>query len=103
MAEHKTECTDKKCANHGSIKVRGNIFNGKVINAKDKHNVTVERELISFVPKYERYLKKRSRIRAHNPGCIAAKEGDIVRVGETRRLSKTVAFVVLEKEGVKGQ
>ena len=93
------ECSDKKCAVHGSVKVRGNIFKVKVINAKAQKTVTVERELIQFIPKYERYLKKRSRMHAHNPECVAAKEGDIVRIGETRRLSRTKGFVVLEKVG----
>ena len=30
--------------------------------------------------------------------CIDAKEGDKVRVAECRPLSKTVAFVIIEKE-----
>ncbi len=34
---------------------------------------------------------------AHNPPCINAKEGNIVMIGETRRLSKTKSFAVIEK------
>lgn len=33
---------------------------------------------------------------AHNPPCIAAKVGDIVAIAETRKLSKTKAWTVLE-------
>ena len=90
------ECKDDKCPIHGSVKVRGQTIKGRVISAKPTNTVTIERTLIEFVPKYERYKKKRSRVHAHNPACIGAKEGDIVLAGETRRLSKTKSFVVLK-------
>lgn len=76
--------------------IRGNIFEGKVISAKANKTVTVERELIQYIPKYERYKKIRSRIKAHNPVSINAKEGDWVKIGETRRISKTKSFIVME-------
>jgi len=88
-------CNDPKCALHGSLKVRGNIFTGMVSSAKARKTVTVERMITHFVPKFERYKKVRSKIAAYNPDCIAAKEGDIVKIGECRKLSKTKAFVVL--------
>jgi len=90
------ECNDKKCFKHGHIKIRGSILEGKVISAKPTRTVTVERKLIEYVPKYERYKKIRSKIHAHNPSCINAKEGDYVRIGETRKLSKTKSFTVME-------
>ncbi|MFA6268660.1 MAG: 30S ribosomal protein S17 [archaeon] len=76
--------------------IRGNIFEGKVISAKANKTVTVERELIHYLAKYERYKKIRSRIKAHNPTSINAKEGDWVKLGETRRISKTKSFVIIE-------
>jgi small subunit ribosomal protein S17 len=33
---------------------------------------------------------------AHNPPCINAKEGDVVKIAECRPLSKTKKFVVIE-------
>ncbi|MFH1257187.1 MAG: 30S ribosomal protein S17 [Candidatus Diapherotrites archaeon] len=93
------KCSDVKCALHGSLKVRGNLFTGKVVSAKAEKTVVVEREIMHFVHKYERYKKTVSRIAAYNPKCIDAKENDIVKIGETRRLSKTKSFVVLEKIG----
>jgi len=95
MAEEK-KCEDEKCAVHGHIKVRGNVFTGKVISSRMQKTVTVERNITRKVPKYERYKKVRTKIKAHNPLCINAKEGDFVRIGETRKLSKTKNFVVLE-------
>jgi len=76
--------------------IRGNIFEGKVVSAKANKTVTVERELIQYIPKYERYKKIRSRVKAHNPISMNAKEGDLVKIGETRRISKTKSFIVME-------
>lgn len=92
------ECKDKKCPKHGNIKVRGNVFTGKVISDKPNKTVIVERTLTKKVPKYERYKKIKSKVSAHNPECINAQENDIVKIGETRKLSKTKSFVVLEVE-----
>jgi small subunit ribosomal protein S17 len=95
-------CADPKCPIHGNLKVRGNVFVGKVVSAKARKTVTIERTLTHFVPKFERYKKVRSKIAAYNPDCIAAKEKDIVKIGECRKLSKTKSFVVLgiEKKAV---
>lgn len=79
-----------------ALTVRGKIFEGKVVSAKAQKTVTVERAVVHFVPKYERYKKTRSKIKAHVPDHIPVKEGDWVRIGETRRISKTKSFVVLE-------
>lgn len=93
------ECTDKKCPIHGSVKIRGQSFKGKVVSAKPTNTVTVERTLVEYVPKFERYKKKSSKINAHNPPCINAKEGDKVLVGETRRLSKTKSYAIMKVLG----
>lgn len=91
------ECNDVKCPIHGNVKVRGDILEGVVVSAKPKNTATVMIKRIKKVQKYERYKKERSKLHVHNPPCISAKEGDIVRIGETRKLSKTKNFVILEK------
>jgi small subunit ribosomal protein S17 len=63
--------------------------------------VVVEREYLYYDRKYKRYERRRSKIHAHNPPCISAKEGDVVVIGETRPLAKTVHFVVLAVIGHK--
>ncbi len=88
------DCTDKKCAVHGQVKTRGNVFTGQVVSAKADKTVTIQRTVIHYIPKYERYKKVRSKIAAHNPPCMAAAAGDTVRIEETRKLSKTKSFVV---------
>lgn len=88
-------CNDKKCPWHGNLSVRGSLFVGKVVKAKLHTTAVVEREYLVWVRKYKRYERRRSKIHAHNPLCINAKEGDIVLIGETRPLSKSVSFVIL--------
>lgn len=76
--------------------IRGNIFEGKVISAKSRKTITVERILTQYIPKYERYKKIKSKIKAHVVSGMHPKEGDIVRIGETRRISKTKNFVLMK-------
>ncbi|MEM2909072.1 MAG: 30S ribosomal protein S17 [Candidatus Bilamarchaeaceae archaeon] len=93
MAE---ECDDKKCFKHGNVRVRGGLAKGVVVSTKGKRTAIVERALTKCFTKYKRWAKEKSRIPAHNPPCINAKVGDIVRIGETRRLSRTKAWTIIE-------
>ncbi|MEM7821230.1 MAG: 30S ribosomal protein S17 [Candidatus Aenigmatarchaeota archaeon] len=89
-------CSNPKCCWHGSVKIRGKIIEGVVVSSKAQKTAIVEREYFHFIPKYERYERRRSRIPAYNPECISAKEGDRVRIGECRPLSKTKKFIIIE-------
>lgn len=98
VAQPKNTCeNDKKCPFHGSIPLRKRSYVAKVISCKMPKNAMVEWEWNRFLPKYERYEKRRTRIMVHNPACIDAKPGDTVRIFETRKLSKTKNFVIVEK------
>jgi len=90
------ECNDVNCPFHGNLPVRGQVFTGLVISNKMGATVVVKRTFEKLVTKYERYQKRQSKLHAHNPSCIDAKEGDIVKVAECRPLSKTKTFVVVE-------
>lgn len=90
------ECTDKKCPFHGDLSTRGRTFVGVIINDKIRVSPTVEWESTKFIPKYERYKKARTRVKVHNPPCISAKKGDKVKIMETRPISKTKNFVIVE-------
>jgi len=94
------ECADKHCPFHGSFGVRGRIFTGRVISPRFHKTVKVEWERMKFLPKYERYMKARTRIKAHSPDCIEINVGDRVKIAECRPISKTKNFVVIEKIGV---
>lgn len=92
----KTECNDKFCPWHGEISVRGKVLEGRVVSAKAPKTAIVERNYVFYIPKYERYERRRSRIPVHNPPCINAKVGDRVKIAECRPLSKTKHFVIVE-------
>lgn len=97
MAENK--CTDTNCPQHGTLKVHGRLFTATVVSAKAQRTAVVEFERKAHVPKYERYERRKTRIKAHNPDCLDAKEGDIVRIQECRPLSKTKNFVITQRVG----
>ncbi len=95
----KESCKDNKCPYHGRLKVRQRSFKGLVISTDLHRSATVEWERKIFIKKYERYEKRKSSVRVHNPTCIDAKEGDFVTIYECRPLSKTKHFVIIEKTG----
>ena len=90
-------CNDPKCAWHGKVKIRGQILKGVVVSARAQNTAIARIDYTHYVPKYERYERRHSRIAAHNPPCIKAEVGDEVIIGETRPLSKTKHFVILQK------
>lgn len=88
---------DKNCPFHGQRNVRGRTFTGKVVKSKTPYCVTIECTGHRYIPKYERYKKIKTRLKAHNPECIHASEGDKITIMETRKISKTKNFVVIQK------
>jgi small subunit ribosomal protein S17 len=92
-----TTCDDRHCPFHGGLKLRGRDFVGTVTKAGAQKTVVVQWERLFSLPKYQRFEKRKSKIAAHNPACIAAKVGDKVRIIETRPISKTKTFVVVER------
>ncbi len=88
---------DKKKEN--AIKTRGRTFVGTVTSDKMTKTVVVHWERRFYVPKFERYERRQSKVNAHNPEEIGAKKGDIVKIMETRPLSKTKHFIVIEVMG----
>lgn len=95
----KTTCEDNNCPHHHSLRTHGRTFTGTVTEAKSAKTVTVQWQRKHYLPKFERYENKITRIHAHSPACIEAKKGDIVKLMECRPLSKTKHFVITEKLG----
>ena len=96
VTEPEEACSDQHCPFHGSLSVRGQTLEGTVASTAMEKTVVVEREYDVRVPKYDRYMKRRSRVPAHAPPCLDLEEGDEVRIAETRPLSKTKSHVVVE-------
>lgn len=78
------------------VGTRGRIFQGKIIRKFPKR-ITIEFERTVYVPKYERFFKRRSRMHARIPENADVKIGDLVKVQECRPLSKITKFMFLEK------
>ena len=68
---------------------------GKVISDKMQSTVIVETISLVSHPMYKKTLKRKSKFVAHNPDN-KAKLGDTVKIVETRPLSKTKRWKVVE-------
>ncbi len=93
----KKTCNDAHCPFHSKISVRGRIFEGTIIKKDTHHTATVEWPRLHHLKKYERFEKRRSRIKVHNPPCINAEIGEKVTIIETKPISKTKSFVIIQK------
>ena len=76
--------------------VRGGTFVGRVVSNKMDKSATVRWEYAEKVPKFEGYERRNTKISVHVPEQVELEEGDRVKVGETRPISKTKSHVVLE-------
>ena len=99
VKEPKNKCDDPNCPFHGTLPVRGQILEGIVTSEKAERTITVERSFYKFITKYERYEKRKSKIKAHKPDCLDVKIGDSVKIAECKPLSKTKHFVLVEVKG----
>lgn len=83
----------------GSLKVRGQIITGKIASLKMQQSAVVSRQYTVFIPKYERYETRTSKITAHVPAWMSGKlrEGQEVKIMECRPISKTKRFVVVDR------
>lgn len=107
MAAKKTNSNGKKPTDSKSsaylskkrpVAARGRIFKGKVVKKFPKR-IVIELDRTVFIPKYERFLKKTTRIHARleDKDFNNVHIGDIVKVQETRPLSKIIHFIFTEK------
>ena len=91
------ECEDKHCAFHGKIALRGRQFVCVVMRTNAQKTAVVEWNRLHYIPKYQRYEKRKSRLQVHNPLCINAKVGNKVKIVECRPISKTKNFIIVER------
>ena len=84
-------------AGSSALRTHGRVFTGTVVSDKMARTVTVAWERREFLPKYQRYERRYSKVKAHNPAEMDAKQGDKVDIMETRPISKTKHFIVIKK------
>jgi small subunit ribosomal protein S17 len=98
-AEHAPASSDVVIIKGKPLRTRGRTFVGIVISNRMSKTVTVEWTRRKYVPKYQRYEKRRTRVKAHDP--FGLQIGDMVEIIETRPISKTKNFLVTKKLDVK--
>ena len=99
------ECNDLTCPFHGNTRIRGKVTKGIVVSKKSSKTVIIRQDYVQFYKKYQRYERRNSRMACHLPECLrnVIEIGDMVVVGESRKISKTKAFIVLDKVMKKGE
>lgn len=92
-------CDDVHCPFHGQLRVRGQMITGKVQTTGMQRSVTISREVRRYIPKFERYESRTSKIPAHLPACLDEEivTGQEVTIMECRPISKTKKFVVIDR------
>ena len=93
----KNICTDKHCPFHMGMSVRGRIFTGIIVSKDANKTAIIEWSRPFYLRKYERYEKRKTRLKVHNPSCINASLNDNVQVIECRPISKTKKFVIVSR------
>ena len=64
VKEPKNKCEDVNCPFHGSLSVRGQQFVGNVTSDRMAKTISVSWERRVKIPKYERYTKRKSKVKA---------------------------------------
>lgn len=68
---------------------------GRVVSDKMDKTVTVRLERLVKHPLYGKYIRRSSKVHAHDE-ANDCREGDMVRIAETRPTSKTKSWKVIE-------
>ncbi|HHN64136.1 MAG TPA: 30S ribosomal protein S17 [Nitrospirae bacterium] len=71
------------------------VFVGKVVSDKMDKTVTVAVTRLQKHPLYKKYIKRITKFKAHDEGNVC-RVGDTVKIIESRPLSKTKRWVVIE-------
>ena len=87
--------TEKKKEIKNLVGTRGRVFQGTVVK-KFSDRVAVEFERTVKIPKYERFMRKKTRLHARIPEGLEVHLGDYVKIRECRPLSKILHFIVEE-------
>jgi len=93
----KEECKDSYCATHGKCSIRGKRFKGVVKRIIGKRAV-IEFERFTYMKKYERYAKSKTRLHAYISECLKdISVNDTVELGECSPINKIMRFIIIKK------
>jgi small subunit ribosomal protein S17 len=88
-----TKKTEQK--NTEETKPNGKVLTGVVTSTKMTDTITVSVSTYAKHPKYGKFLNTQKKYKAHDAGNTAA-EGDMVKIVETKPISKDKRFTLLE-------
>ncbi len=77
------------------VPTRGRTFQGEITKKFDRR-VVVEFDRTVKIKKYERFMRKKTKLHARIPEGMILSVGDYVEVRECRPLSKIINFVVIK-------
>ena len=78
-----------------SVEVSGRTATGTIVSDKMTNTIVVLVERKVRHPKYGKYMKKSTKMHAHDAGSIG-KIGDKVKIRETKPFSKTKTWELVE-------
>jgi len=90
-----TEKQKDKAETVNTVATRGRTFQG-IVTKVFPTRISIEIERTVYMQKYERYYKKKSKLHARIQEGMEIQIGDIVKIQETRPLSKIIHFMVIE-------
>jgi small subunit ribosomal protein S17 len=85
-----------KMKTKNNLRTHGRIFTGKVIKDVFHKTTTIEFPRQIYNEKYERFQKRRTKLKVHIPEGFNVVKGDTIKVIETRPISKTKNFLAVE-------
>lgn len=74
----------------------GRVLEGRIVSSRMDKTVTVEVTRLVKHSRYRKYISRRKNYKAHDADNACA-EGDVVVIRESRPLSKTKRWVVVER------
>ncbi|MEK6908536.1 MAG: 30S ribosomal protein S17 [Nanoarchaeota archaeon] len=95
MANKKTENKMRVNENKPLVGTRGRTFEGTVVKKFDNRAVVEFARTVKVI-KYERFMRKTTRVHSRIPVGMQVNVGDYVKVQECRPLSKMIHSVVIQ-------
>ena len=74
---------------------KGKVLSGTVVSNKMKDTIVVKVDRFEKHPKYEKFIKRSKKFKAHDTGNTA-QVGDKVQIVETKPISKDKHFRLIE-------
>mgnify|MGYP003602000772 FL=1 len=82
-------------SDNNQIATNASVLTGRVVSDKMDKSITVLIERLVRHPLYGKQLRRSTKIKAHDEDNVC-QQGDLVRIKETRPISKTKSWTLVE-------